>query len=72
VLQAYTSKSLFSLRASFSSQIKLDDEKLFVIHSLGIARESGVGLGVARKAQVKRSTKGEFRAGMAAKRARAA
>ena len=68
----FSRERLFSFRASYSSQKKLDDGKLSVIRSLGIARELGMGLGVVRNARVKRSTKRGARAGKAAKRARAA
>ena len=70
--EAYTRKHLFSLRASYSSQGKLDDGKLSVIRSLGIAREPGMGLGVGHHTEVKRSAKRGVRAGKVAKRARAA
>ena len=68
----FSRERLFSFRSSYSSQKKLDDGKLSVIRSLGIARELGMGLGVVRNARVKRSTKRGARAGKAAKRARAA
>jgi hypothetical protein len=72
VPEALSRRSLFSLRPSTSSQIKLDDAILNIIRNLGISREPGMGLGVVYNSRVKRPGKRGVRAGKAARRARAA